>query len=65
MPSLTKSTKTETGLFKEKLVQDARLDLVKNLLALLEEADKWSDIDWEEVDVCEAELFTFTCANIL
>jgi hypothetical protein len=65
VPSITKSTQNETGLFKEKLVQDARLDLVKNLLALLEEADKWSDIDWEEVDVCEAELFTFTCANIL
>jgi hypothetical protein len=63
VPGITKSTKTETGLFKEKLVQDARLKLVKDLLDLLEEGDKWSDIDWEEVDVCEAELFDLTCAN--
>jgi hypothetical protein len=58
--SITKSTQTETGLFKEKLVQDARLDLVKNLLALLEEGETWSDIDWEQIEVCAKELFTLT-----
>jgi hypothetical protein len=65
VPSTTKSTKTETGLYKEKLLQNARLDLVKNLLDLLEKGSRWSKIDWEEVDVCEAELFTSTCANNL
>jgi hypothetical protein len=63
VPSTAKLTQTETGLFKEKLVQDARLDLVKNLLALLEEGDTWSDVGWEQVEVCETELFTLTYTN--
>lgn len=61
--SITKSTQVETGLYKEKLLQEARVKLAKDLLNLLEEGDGWSDIDWEKVEVCETKLVTFTYTN--
>lgn len=61
--STTKSTNKETGLYKEKVIQEARVKLVKELLILLEEGDGWEDIDWEEVEVCETKQVPFIYAN--
>ncbi|KAH0360654.1 hypothetical protein KCU65_g9255, partial [Aureobasidium melanogenum] len=50
VPHVTPSTQVETGLFKEKLIQDMRVKLVKDLFNLMNQEDDWSDIDWDEVE---------------
>ncbi|KAG9595218.1 hypothetical protein KCU77_g6257, partial [Aureobasidium melanogenum] len=53
VPHVTTSTRVETGLFKEKAVQDARVKLAKELCELLDEEKEWSDVKWDEVEVVE------------
>ncbi|KAG9957198.1 hypothetical protein KCU61_g9295, partial [Aureobasidium melanogenum] len=50
VPHVTTSTRVETGLFKEKAVQDARVKLAKELFELLDEEKEWSEIKWDEVE---------------
>lgn len=60
---VTPSTQVETGLFKEKLIQDTRAKLVKDLFNLMHKEDDWSDIDWDEIEVGRIDLFLRVCAN--
>lgn len=53
VPHVTASTRVETGLFKEKVVQDARVKLVKELFEFLDKEKEWSSIDWDEIEVSE------------
>ncbi|KAG9667852.1 hypothetical protein KCU99_g8766, partial [Aureobasidium melanogenum] len=50
VPHVTTSTRVETGLFKEKAVQDARVKLAKELFELLDEEREWSDVNWDEIE---------------
>jgi hypothetical protein len=39
VPSITQEPRVKIGMYKQKVLQDARLELVKSLLTLLEKAD--------------------------
>lgn len=51
VPHVTPSTQVETCLFKEKLIQDIRVKLVKDLFNLMDKEDEWPDINWDEIEV--------------
>lgn len=60
VPHITPSTRVETGLFQERLIQDTRVKLVKDLFNLVDKEDDWSDVEWDEIEVSRV----FTCLYV-